>query len=67
MEVVTLITQEQLYRCFDQKLKWYLLDNGCKYLMVARSTTSDDKFWLFERTDNFEDLLKVYKLENYKN
>ena len=53
--------------CFDQKLKWYLLDNDCKYLIIARSTTSDDKFWLFERTENFEDLLKIYKQENYNN
>jgi len=63
--LIIILTKEQFYRCFDQKLKWYLLENGCQFLLVARSTTSDDKFWLFERTGEFEELLMSYKRNKY--
>lgn len=53
---------KNLYRCFDQKLKWHLLDGGCHFLMVALDANSHDKFWLFERTPLFEELLyQFYK------
>ena len=61
-----MITKEQLYMCFDQEMKWYLLDNGCNYLLVAASAKSGDKFWLFENDEKTESLIQQYKNQKYQ-
>ena len=53
--------KDKLYRCFNQNLKWYLLNNGCHFLIVANDCNSGDKFWLFERTKQFNKILQEYK------
>ena len=58
--------KEQLYMCFDQKLKWYLLNNGCHYLFVAASAKSGDKFWLFENNERLKFLIQRFRQQKYK-
>lgn len=53
--------KDKLYRCFNQDLKWHLLNNGCHFLIVASDCNSGDKFWLFERTEQFNEILQEYK------
>ena len=53
--------KDKLFRCFNQDLKWHLLKNGCHFLLVALDANSGDKFWLFERTSEFEKVLIDYK------
>lgn len=61
-----MIAKEELYMCFDTNLKWYLLKNGCHFLLIANSCKSNDTFWLFEKDELFENLIKQYKQEKYK-
>ncbi len=53
--------KDKLFRCFNQDLKWHLLKNECRFLLVALDANSGDKFWLFERTPQFEKVLLDYK------
>ena len=51
----------QVYRCYSNNLKIYLMDNGLRYLVVAKDIVNDEKFWLFERNEKFEQLLQQWK------
>ena len=53
--------KDKLYRCFNTDLKRHLLDRGCPFLMVCLDPNSKDKFWLFEKTNEFEKALIEYK------
>lgn len=53
--------QDKLYRCFNTDLKTYLLKSGCVFLMVCLDPNSKDKFWLFEKTEEFKKILEEYK------
>ena len=37
------------------------MDNGLRYLVVAKDIVNDEKFWLFERNEKFEQLLQQWK------
>ena len=50
----------KLYRCFNQDLKWYLLNNGYHFLLIADDCKSRDRFWLFERSESFNKDLELY-------
>lgn len=50
----------QVYRCYSNNLKGYLMDNGLKYLVVAKDIVTDKTFWLFEKTDRFEKLMQEW-------
>lgn len=52
---------DKFYRCFNTDLKTHLLKNGCVFLMVCLDPNSKDKFWLFEKTNVFQNALKDYK------
>lgn len=53
--------KENLYRCFDPKLKWYFLDNGLEFILYAKDRDTNDVFWLFERTNKFNELYESFK------
>jgi hypothetical protein len=54
-------SEEKLYRCFDPKLKWWLLNHHLRFLIYGRDRDSFDVFWLFERTEEFERLYEEFK------
>lgn len=37
------------------------MDNGLRYLVVAKDIVNDKRFWLFERNENFEKLFEQWK------
>ena len=53
--------KNKLYRCFNIELKTHLLKSGCVFLMVCLDPNSKDKFWLFEKTNEFQKALMEFK------
>ena len=47
-----MVTNKDVYRCYDKWLKKFLMNNGLPFLVVARDIKSNAVFWLFEKTDN---------------
>lgn len=58
---------KSLFYCYSVPLKSYLLNKGFRYLTVALHPKSKDKFWLFEKGDNFNDVLAEWSKSNPNN
>lgn len=48
----------KVYKCYSNKLKWFLLDRGMEYVDISE----DDKgvYWLFIRSEKLHELLDSY-------
>ena len=50
MEENKMLTKDNLYRCYSDKLTKYLNERGLPYLLIAIDVVTNKKFWLFEKT-----------------
>lgn len=53
--------RDKYYRCFDTRLKDYLMSKGYEYEVIALDTKSKDKFWLFIRSNEVNGLILDWK------
>ena len=45
---------------YSKHLRNYLMDNNQEFICVAKSVSTNEKFWLFERTDMINNLMDEY-------
>lgn len=62
-----MITNKNIYRCYNDCLKDFLQKNNIRYFLVARDIVTGHKFYAFEKTDIFLDILKKWEENNPKN
>ena len=56
----------EIYRCYSNNLKEFLMTNGLRYLLVAKDIKTDKTFWAFEKTEKFETLMKQWEVNSPK-
>lgn len=61
-----MISNKDIYRCYSNYLKDYMATNGIKYFLVARDIVTNQKFYAFEKTDNFRNVLNQWEQTNPK-
>ncbi|MGL4454083.1 MAG: hypothetical protein ACRCX8_18910 [Sarcina sp.] len=54
----------KVYKCYSNKQKEFLMNNGCEYVLIARDINSDSQFWLFLRDKKLNEVLEKYKPYN---
>lgn len=54
------ITNQNIYRCYDEKLKVYLYENGIKYFLTAFDIKTNVQFWAYYKSLEFEKLLEKW-------
>ena len=47
-----------IYVTSDINMRRYLNDNGCRYILCGLNPNSKDTFWVFERTEQLNKLVK---------
>lgn len=50
-------TSDRFFYCYSPPLKDRLLDKGERFICVGLHEKTRKKFWLFERTDNLNEVL----------
>ena len=60
------ITNQKIYRCYDDTLKTYLYANGIKYFLTAFDIKTKIQFWAYYKTPKFEEVLKEWINNNPK-
>lgn len=50
------------FYCYSYPLKEYFLKNGIKYITAAINQTTNKRYWLFEGTENLNNLLTEWRL-----
>ena len=58
---------KDVYRCYNCVLKDFLVENGIRYFLVAKDIVTNKKFYAFEKTNNFLDVLNKWEENNPKN
>lgn len=58
---------KDVYRCYNNLLKNFLTKNGLKYFLVARDIVTNQKFYAFEKTSRFLNVLNQWEENNPKN
>ena len=61
-----MITKDSLYRCYSINLMKFLELNNIRYLLVAKDIKSNKVFYLFEKTNEFYQLLHEWENNNPK-
>ena len=61
-----MITNKDVYRCYSVNLMQYLTSNNIRYFLIAIDVVSHKKFWAYERTSKFNELLEVWINSNPK-
>lgn len=56
-----MLRKENFYFCYSSKLSKYLQSKGFRYLFMARETSKNNLFTLYERTEELSDALEQYK------
>lgn len=56
-----------VYRCYSEKLKNFLLVNNIEYFLVAKDIVTNKKFYAFEKNKNFFDVMDKWEESNPKN
>lgn len=51
----------EIYRCYSNNLKEFLMTGGLRYLLLAKDIKTDKTFWAFEKTEKFESLMKKWE------
>lgn len=62
-----MITNKDVYRCYSVNLMQYLTSNNIRYFLIAIDVVSHKKFWAYERTNKFNELLEDWIHSNPKN
>lgn len=62
-----MITNKDVYRCYSVNLMQYLTSNNIRYFLIAIDVVSHKKFWAYERTSAFNELLEIWINSNPKN
>ena len=50
------------FYCYSMNLKKFLMDNGCRYDVVATNPNSGKLFFRFEKTEKLKLLLDEWKI-----
>lgn len=50
------------YKCFSNRQKEWLMNKGFEYITIAKDPKSDALFWLFLRSQEFNEALDKYDL-----
>jgi hypothetical protein len=58
---------KDVYRCYNDLLKDFLINNGSRYFLVARDIVTNQKFYAFEKTIEFLNTLNKWEENNPKN
>jgi len=58
---LTTLTSEDFFFCYDRKLMFDLSDEGFKWITCAKHEQTDNKFFLFHRTDELEKAIEMHK------
>lgn len=61
-----MITNESIYRCYNDCLKDFLQKNNIRYFLVARDIVTNKKFYAFEKNKNFFDAMNKWEENNPK-
>ena len=61
-----MITNADIYRCYSDLLKNFLLSNNIQYFLVARDIVTGKKFYAFEKTAKFLYVLNQWNENNPK-
>lgn len=46
--------------CYNSDLKNYLVENNVDFITSAYSIKTQDRFWLFQKSDELQELLNKY-------
>jgi hypothetical protein len=57
---------KDVYRCYNNLLKIFLINNGLQYFLVARDIVTNQKFYAFEKTFEFLNVLNKWEENNPK-
>ena len=49
-----------IYVTYDINMRRHLNENGCKYILCGLNPNSRDTFWVFERTEKLNKLVKQW-------
>lgn len=58
---------KDVYRCYNNMLKDFLIKNDIRYFLVARDIVTNQKFYAFEKTSRFINMLNKWEENNPKN
>ena len=61
-----MIKNKDVYRCYNNLLKEFCAKNGIKYFLVARDIVTNRKFYAFEKTEEFLNVLRMWDRNNPK-
>lgn len=62
-----MIQNKDVYRCYSGLLKDFLANKGIEYFLVARDIVTKQKFYAFEKTNDFHNALIQWEKNNPKN
>ena len=62
-----MITNKDIYRCYDINLMQFMASNDIRYFIVAKDIKSNRVFYGFEKTESFMCLLQQWIDNNPKN
>lgn len=51
----------RIFKCYSNKLKNFLLENGIKYEEVVKDINNDKTIWLYIKDESFDKAMKLYK------
>ena len=49
-----------IYTCYSPKLKQFLKDKECRYILVGLNPNTLKTFWVYERNEQLNNLLKEW-------
>ena len=55
-----------IYVTYDVNLRRFLNAHGHRYILFGKNVNSDDMFWVFERTEDLNKLIKQWFDNNTK-
>lgn len=60
------MTNQNVYRCYNELLKDFLVKNNVRYFLVARDIVTNHKFYAFEKTNEFLNALTEWEKNSPK-
>ena len=55
-----MLSNKDFFFCYDRKLSYWLVKNGCHFITRALSVKDGSEFALFEKTDKLKQLLEQW-------
>ena len=56
-----MITNKDIYRCYSVNLQQFMSMYGIRYFLIAIDVVTNKKFWAYEKTDKFNQLLQQWE------